>query len=769
MVEDNPLDAELIERELRQSKLDFSARRVQTEQKFREALESSDPDVILGDYNLPGFDGVAALKIATTLFPDTPFIFVSGSIGEERAVQTLREGAVDYILKDRLSRLPSAIIRALDQKRDRQLRGRSQDALERSEERFQFAAKATQEVIRDRDLILDKIWFSNALETLWGHRLESSVAPAEWWEQRIHPDDRADVLASLSAAIDREQRWTAAYRFERGNGTFGNVIDRGLIIRSATGKAIRMIGAMEDMTDRTLAAETIERLNNQNQLILEYAAQGIYAMSSEGGLISANPAATRMTGYSLDELRAASNIHELIHHSRADGSPYPFAECPINQTMIDGVVRLSEELFWKKSGESFQVDFSCSPIYERDVIVGSVVMFQDVTERKRLEKQVEQATRVTSLGRVAATIAHEFNNVLMGIQPFAEVIRRNTPEGEKNRKAADQILGSVTRGKRVTQAILRFTQPAEPAFQTVNLTEWLEQLEPELRAIAGHRVEITIQNGPRSLAISGDPSQLQQVLTNLVVNARDAMPGGGVVTIITADSSNREQFSFGRIPPDQVMLAVRDNGSGMLPKVRDSIFEPLFTTKRSGTGLGLAVAKQVVERHGGTIHVDTAPGEGTTFFLLLPAAEKAAGGHEKNTGRSPSVGRVLLVEDEPAVAAGVIAILEEEGIVVRAVERGIDAMDAAESFRPDAVILDLRLPDISGLDVYTSLKNIAPHLPIIFVSGDADQAMLEDKLDASNLVFLRKPYEVEALLEALERAVQEQRRRVTAQTPQEKP
>jgi two-component system cell cycle sensor histidine kinase/response regulator CckA len=371
---------------------------------------------------------------------------------------------------------------------------------------------------------------------------------------------------------------------------------------------------------------------------------------------------------------------------------------------------------------------------------------------------------------VAATIAHEFNNVLMGIQPFAEVIRRNTAAEEKNHKAADQILGSVTRGKRVTQAILRFTQPAEPAFQTVNLTEWLEQLEPELRAIAGHRVEISIQNGPRSLAISCDPAQLQQVLTNLVVNARDAMTGGGAITIITADSSNREQFSFGRIPADKVMLAVRDNGSGMLPKIRDSIFEPLFTTKRSGTGLGLAVAKQVVERHGGTIHVDTAPGEGTTFFLLLPAAGKTAAEEpEKNTGSTKSVRRVLLVEEEPAVTAGIIAILEEEGIVVRAVERGIDAMDAAESFRPDAVILDLRLPDISGLDVYTSLKNIAPHLPIIFASGDADQAMLEAKLDSSSPVFLRKPYDVEALLDALERAVEEQRRRVTPQTAPETP
>src|SRR6266508_1051591 len=171
MVEDSPHDAELIERELRRSKLDFSAQRVDTEKDFRGALESSDPDVVLCDYNVPGFDGIEALKIACELIPNTPFIFVSGSIGEERAVQALREGATDYILKDRPTRLAPAIVRALDQRRERRLRQRAQEALQRSEERFQYAAKATQEVIFDADLTKETMWFSEALTTVWGHEL----------------------------------------------------------------------------------------------------------------------------------------------------------------------------------------------------------------------------------------------------------------------------------------------------------------------------------------------------------------------------------------------------------------------------------------------------------------------------------------------------------------------------------------------------------------------------------------------------------------------
>ena len=759
MLEDNPLDAELVERELRRARVDFSVQRVQTETEFRHALESTDPDVILGDYNLPGFDGVAALKIASFLMPDTPFIFVSGSIGEERAVQTLREGAIDYILKDRLSRLPSAITRALDQRRDRQLRRRAQDALQRSEERFQYAAKATMDVIWDRDLIAGRMWFSDALETVWGHRLENSEVPVEWWEARIHPEDRSQVLASLKEAIERGHRWNAPFRFERGDGTYGYVIGRALVIRES-GRAIRMICAMLDMTERTIAEETIRRLSHQSEVILEHAAEGIYAQSCEAKLIAVNPAAAKMTGFSLDELRGATNIHELIHHSRPNGSPYPFVECPMHQTMADGVVRMSEDLFWKKSGEPFAVDYSCSPIYEDNKIVGCVVMFQDVTERKRLEKQVEQATRIASLGRVAATIAHEFNNVLMGIQPFAEVIRRNAAADEKVQKAATQIIGSVTRGKRVTQEILRFTQPSDPAFQPVVLADWLEQLIPELRAMIGKGINIEIDTPPRPVVARCDPTQLQQVVTNLVLNARDAMSNGGTITLVTADSGDQRRFSFGRIPDGKVLLAVRDTGSGMLPKVRESIFEPLFTTKRSGNGLGLAVAQQIIERHGGSIHVDTAPGEGTTFFILLPAAEQAAVQRVEKRASSTSVRRVLLVEDEPAVSAGITAMLEGEGIEVRAVERGAEAPDAARSFRPDAVILDLGLPDISGLDVYVSLKAMAPDLPIIFSSGHADQAAIEQQIDSSAVAFLRKPYELEALLETLQRVTEEQGQRV---------
>jgi len=611
MVEDSPNDAALIERELKRADVNCSIQRVHTEKALRDALESSDPDVILGDYNLPGFDGIDALKIARSLVPETPYIFVSGSIGEEGAVQTLREGATDYLLKDRLSRLPSAITRAVDQGRERRLRRRAQ--------------------------------------------------------------------------------------------------------------------------------ETLQRISRQNELILNSASEAIVGVDRDGKVLAVNPAAERITGYSSAEFLAAKNLHDLIHHSHTDGARYTLAECPIMRGTREGAALHSEDVFWRKSGESFSVEFSSSPIHEHSDITGSVIMFQDITERKRLETRVQQAKRVASLGRVAATIAHEFNNVLMGIQPFAEVIKRNTQE-EKLLKAATHILSSVARGTRVTQEILRFTQPAEPALEPVDLVDWIQQLLPELQALVGAKIHIILEVPDEPVFVRCDCHQMQQVVSNLVLNARDAMTGSGTITIRVVAPETDDGMA---------LLSVRDTGAGMIPEVLQNIFEPLFTTKRSGTGLGLAVAQQVVTRHGGSIQAESTPGVGSVFTILLPISERSAPRQEERKNQAARTKSILLVEDDADVAAGLITLLEMEGIRVETVNLGSKVIDAIERFAPDAVVLDLTLPDMSGLGVYEEIARRWPSLPVIFSTGHGDESALNTH--ATNVGFLRKPYELGALLEMLEK------------------
>jgi signal transduction histidine kinase len=252
-----------------------------------------------------------------------------------------------------------------------------------------------------------------------------------------------------------------------------------------------------------------------------------------------------------------------------------------------------------------------------------VIAFRDTTKQKEMQRQVEQAVRVASLGRVAASVAHEFNNVLMGIQPFAEILQRKTAENAEFQKPLRHIVDSVKRGRLVSHQILRFASPAAPQLSSLDLGAWIRDFSDEARHALRDRV---LDLGPiEPLIVEADREQLSQVMVNLVTNARDASPAGAPVTIsiVRADTvpflrqrlQNSERFAT---------ISVRDRGTGIPQGVLDRIFEPLFTTKRSGgTGLGLAVVQQIVSEHGGEILVDSAAGTGSTFYITLPLEPEA--------------------------------------------------------------------------------------------------------------------------------------------------
>jgi PAS domain S-box-containing protein len=374
----------------------------------------------------------------------------------------------------------------------------------------------------------------------------------------------------------------------------------------------RLIGTFQDITDRVTATRTIEELSRRTQAILECAAEGIIGTTVAEGVVFVNPAAVALLGWPEETLLSMTDLHTLIHHTKADGTPYPHDECPLLRTIRDGRRRaVNGDVWWRQNGESFLVDFECAPLVHDDEIRGLVVTFRDVTESRRLTSQLEMANRIGSLGRVAATIAHEFNNVLMGIMPFAEVIRRRAQDNEDLLKAGDHIANSVRRGRRVTEEILRFTRPFDPVLEKIDLCEWLLQLEGELRALtseAGVSVVVNTRDAP--LRVKCDPAQLQQVVTNLTLNARDAIGQRGGEIVVTLQRHGRT-----------AELTVRDSGPGIPPDRLEAVFEPLFTTKRSGTGLGLAVARQIVTLHGGTIEAANARGGGAVMTMTLPLAD----------------------------------------------------------------------------------------------------------------------------------------------------
>jgi two-component system, cell cycle sensor histidine kinase and response regulator CckA len=519
-----------------------------------------------------------------------------------------------------------------------------------------------------------------------------------------------------------------------------------------------VMGLLLDITERKRAEERLRSSEERFRALVENSSDGIMLLDRDSNVFYASPAMARILGCDVDELIGTTPF-KLVHPDDLH-LVYGRFEAVL---AAESVPILAETRYRHKNGSWRYLETVRTNRLNEPAVHGVVVNYRDVTERlrsqeehRRMEHRLEQAQRIDSLGRVAATIAHEFNNVLMGIQPFAEVISRRAGDDERISKAAEQISNSVRRGKRVTDDILRFTRPIEPQVEVIDMGKWVAQIEPELRSVAGSSVQITASVPGKPLFARCDAAQMQQVATNLVINARDAMPNGGTITLTLATSTREDNLLIGMGEDERfVHLSVRDNGSGIAPEMLEQIFEPLFTTKRSGTGLGLAVARRVLTQHGGFIFAENAPGGGTAFHILLPRVDEAlstavAVAAQKINGR---IRRLLLVEDEVSVTAGLSSLLELEEIVVRVVGLGREVVPAIEEFAPDAVVLDLTLPDIDGREVFAQIVARWPDLPVVFSTGHGSEAELAHELARDHIGFLRKPYEVVALMAAIERVL----------------
>jgi nitrogen-specific signal transduction histidine kinase/ActR/RegA family two-component response regulator len=409
-------------------------------------------------------------------------------------------------------------------------------------------------------------------------------------------------------------------------------------------------------------------------------------------------------------------------------------------------------MLYRSDGTILPVEYSAAPIIDNGSVAGAVVVFTDVSERKLLQAQLEQSDRVSSLGRLAATMAHEFNNVLMGIQPFAELLSRQNPT-ESVQRASHNILQAVQRGRSITHGILRFARPTELVKEKIDVKHWLQSMDAALAAVLGDRVHLRMRIDGDSLFVRGDSHQLEQVMTNLAANARDAMNGQGEFSIVVQRCLSGYVFPFGSIRTiDQYLhISVTDTGCGMDAKTLKDIFDPFFTTKRSGTGLGLAVVHQVMKLHGGSIIAESSVGTGTVFHLFLPFSQEAFEEPAKKPLEVllPEIESVLLVEDDEAISSGVAGLLRAEGIIVDIAANGKAAMKALSTHVPDVVILDLNLPDIDGISLFEQIAADHADLAVIFASGSGDENISRRYLKEGQIAALAKPYEFDDLLAVL--------------------
>ena len=346
-----------------------------------------------------------------------------------------------------------------------------------------------------------------------------------------------------------------------------------------------------------------------------------------------------------------------------------------------------------------------------------------LAERFHLQRELDETKRLSSLGSLAATMAHEFNNVLMGIDSFASFLvrRKHDPETQN---AAQHIQQSLKRGRTITDEILRFTRASAPVMHVVDVGRWLVEFMAEAEAVTNGRARFHFPE--ESLFVHGDVSQLNQVLSNLIVNARDASPPDAPITI----SARRATQELAGTSTPCVALTVADEGSGIPEELRDRIFEPLFTTKRRGTGLGLAVVHQVVRAHGGVVRLRSEVGVGTEFHVVLPLLDKALASRERH-----GVARVAVIDDEELVADALSELLALEGIEAIAITDPREIAARVEAFRPEAIVIDHQMWEAAG-----ELRGV----PLVVMASRPESPVSEP-----DVVYLRKPFDAQQLLAAL--------------------
>ncbi len=748
MVEDVADDAALVERELRRAGITGATRRVDSEGAYREALRSFAPDIILTDHSLPTFGAADALRIAMLEAPDTPVIVVTGSLDEETAAEYIKAGAADYVVKHHLERVGPAVVRALDLRRARAEQARAEEARRQGEERFraliEHGADAVALVAPDGTLL----FASHSIERLLGFTPAELVGHPGF--ERVHPDDLPrvhaalrDIIANPGTPAGLELRW----RHKDGSWRY---IDGVAVDRLAEPAVGAIVVNFRDVSERRTAEAALRDSEERYRTLVEGVRDIIFALSPEGTISSLNPAFETITGWRR-EAWVGQPFERLVH---AEDLPLALE---LLGRVVRGELRPASQFRVRTAKSDYRVgEFSATPQLHEGRLVGILGIGRDVTERVQLEQQLRQAQKMEAVGRLAGGIAHDFNNILTAITGYADLLLEDLGATDPRRQDADEIHKAADRAAGLTRQLLAFSrqQVLQPTVLEVN--KLVSDLEKMLRRLLGEDVALTTQLAPTTGRVKADPGQLEQVIMNLAVNARDAMPNGGKLTLETGNVDLDESYATDHYPARAgpfVMLAVSDTGTGMSEATQAHMFEPFFTTKEKGkgTGLGLATVYGIVKQSGGFIWVYSEVGHGTTFKLYLPRvqelAERASQPAQTPARAARGTETVLVVEDEAPVRSVARQVLERHGYTVLEAPSAEAALDIATRYSGAIHLLltDVVMPGLNGRELATRLADLRPDARVIFMSGYTDDAVTRHGVLEPGSAYVQKPFTPDAI------------------------
>ena len=744
LVEDSEDDALLVIRALKKGGYEPEYDRVETAGAMRKALTEKPWDVILCDYKLPQFHGLAAIALLKETGIDLPFLIVSGTIGEETAVAAMRAGAHDYIMKDNLSRLVPAIERELKEVESRTKRRQAEALIVQSRKDWEniFQAVGHPTVILDpRHGIIDAnkaVACASGLSRgeLIGRKCHEifhgmdSVSPPEGCPME-------KMLASGHAeTVDMEME------------AFGGVFLVSCTpVLDGQGQVEKIIHIATDITARKRLEAELMRLVTA----IEQCAEGIFLAGTDWIIQYANPAFERMTGYDRGELvgwhtrRLKSGRHDRAFYT------------DIRETLARGDVWSGRAIDSRKDGSLFDVEVTVTPVRDKSgKVINYVAIHRDISNEVRLEKQLNHARKLEAVGTLAGGIAHDFNNLLMGILGYASLMLLETDESHPHYKKLKAIETQVQSGADLTRQLLGVARIGRYEVKPTDLNELLHKTA-SLFGRTKKEIRIHEKYEASPWTVECDRGQIEQVLLNLFVNAWQAMPGGGEIYLETRNVNLDESYTkpFSVVPGRYVKFSVTDTGVGMDEKTRERIFDPFFTTKEMGrgTGLGLASAYGIVKGHAGIINVYSERGHGTTFNICLPASNTEAIGEAEPSGNIiPGNETVLVVDDEPTILEVAVEMLKGLGYEVLAAGSGRQAIEIykANHGKIDLVILDMIMPDMGGGETYLALKSINPGVKAILSSGYSINGEAKTIMDQGVQAFLQKPFNMQDLSQKIQ-------------------
>jgi PAS domain S-box-containing protein len=638
---------------------------------------------------------------------------------------------------------------------------RAEEALRENEERMKLAMQAGNMGLYDLNVQTGEAVVNPEYALMLGYDPAEFHETNAQWIERLHPDDREPVAAVYQAYVQGElPHYKVEFRQKTKDGAWKWILSYGRIMaRDADGSPRRMLGVHVDISERKEAEEALREREEQLRVIFDTSQAGIILVDPQGTILFANNRMAEMFGMPLSQLNGSSYPEHLY------ATEWQTGDALMRQLIRGDIQEVAvERHYLRADGSDFWGFLSGKRLVNPDGSLRALVgIIADLTEQKKLQEQLSQAQKMESVGRLAGGVAHDFNNMLNVILGHAELARMKEVLSPPLREHIEQIQKAAERSAAIVRQLLAFARKQTVTPKVLDLNEIVDSMLKMLRRLIGEEIDLVWRPGKELWPVRMDPAQIDQILANLCINARDAIAGVGRITIETGNKIFDAAFCSrhkGYVVGEYVMFIVSDDGSGMDKETRQHIFEPFFTTKGvgQGTGLGLATVYGIVKQNAGFIDVYSEPDQGTSFKIYLPRCpgeEEPAGTARPLEPAARGKETVLLVEDEPAILELGKQLLEMQGYQVLTAATPGEAIRLAVEHHGEIHLLltDVIMPEMNGRELAKKLLSLYPGLKRLFMSGYTADIIAHHGVLDEGMNFLQKPFSVDALAEKVREAL----------------